>query len=81
MTIVLLIEEQSYLILWDYDFEDEDLYIDKPPEEAKKLKEFMDVKDVYFLEIPEDLNQKEIETTLSELKSLCRSVCEKAKAT
>ena len=70
------IEELSYLILWDYDFEDEDLYIDKPPEEASRLKEFMRIKDDYFLEIPDDLKPKEIETTLSELKSLCQSVCE-----
>jgi hypothetical protein len=71
------IEEQSYLILWDHDFEDENLYIDKPPEEARRLKEYMRIKDDYFLEIPDDLKPKEIETTLSELKSLCRSICEK----
>lgn len=73
------IDELSYLILWDYDFEDEDLYIDKPPEEAKELKDFMCMRDDYFLEIPEDLKPEEIETKLSELKSLCRSICEKTK--
>ena len=31
------IEEMSYLILWDADYEDEDMYIDKPPEEAQRL--------------------------------------------
>jgi hypothetical protein len=71
------IEELSYLILWDYDFEDEDLYIDKPPEEAQRLKDLMRMRDDYFLEIPEDLKPKEIETRLSELKTLCRSICEK----
>ena len=75
------IEELSYLILWDYDFEDEDLYIDKSPEEAKRLKEFMRIRDEYFRDIPEDLTPEEIDTRLSELKSLCRSVCEKTKAT
>ena len=75
------IEELSYLILWDYDFEDEDLYIDKPPEEAQRLKDFMRMRDDYFLEIPEDLKPKEIETRLSELKTLCRSICEKTKRT
>ena len=78
---LIQVEELSYLILWDYDFEDEDLYIDKPPEEASRLKEFMRIKDDYFLEIPDDLKPKEIETTLSELKNLCRSVRENTKAT
>jgi len=77
----LQIEELSYLILWDYDFEDEDLYIDKPPEEARLLKEFMRIKDDYFLEIPEDLKPKAIETALSELKNLCSSVYERTEVT
>ncbi len=73
------IEELSYLILWDADYEDEDLYIDKPPEEAQRLKDFMRMRDDYFLEVPEDLKPKEIEIRLTELKSLCRSICEKTK--
>ena len=72
------IEELSYLILWDADYEDEDLYIDKPPEETQRLKDFMRIRDDYFLEVPEDLKPKEIETKLSELKTLCRSICEKS---
>ena len=70
------IENLSYMILWDYDFEDEDLYIDKPPEEAQALKYLMRMRDDYFLEIHEDLKPKEIEIRLSELKILCRSICE-----
>ena len=57
------IEELSDLILWDADYEDENLYIDKPLEEAQALKDFMRMRDDYFLEIPEDLKPKEIETT------------------
>ena len=76
---LIQIEELFYLILWDYDFEDEDLYVDKPPEAAEKLKDVMGIKDEYFLDVPEDLNQKEIETRLSELKTLCRAVCKKYK--
>ena len=68
------IEALSELILWDADYEDEDLYIDKPPDEARRLKDFMRIKDEYFLEIPEDLKLKEVETTLSGLKNLCRSI-------
>ena len=75
------IEALSYLILWDYDFEDEDLYIDKPPEEAKRLKDFMRIRDAYFRGIPDDLESDQINIRLSELKCLCRSVCEKTKAT
>ena len=72
------IEELSYLILWDADYEDEYLYVDKPPEEAQRLKDFMRIRDDYFLEIPEDLKPKEIEAKLTELKNLCRSICEKS---
>ena len=64
------------MILWDADYEDEDLYIDKPPEEAQRLKDFMRMRDDYFLEVPEDLKPKEIETKLLEMKNLCRSICE-----
>ncbi len=74
------IEELSYSILWDADYEDEDLYIDKPPEEAQRLKDFMRMREDYFLEIPEDLKPKQIETKLSELKSLCQSICEESKS-
>ena len=76
---IIEIEELLYLILWDYDYEDEDIYIDKPPEEAQRLKDFMRMRDDYFLEVPKDLKPKEIETKLAELKNLCRSICAKSK--
>ena len=72
------IEELSDLILWDADYEDEDLYIDKPPEEAQALKDFMRMRDDYFLEIPEDLKPEEVETRLTDFKNLCRSICKKS---
>ena len=71
------IEALSELILWDADYEDENLYIDKPPEEAQALKDFMRIRDEYFLEIPEDLKPKEIKAKLAEVKTLCRSICKK----
>ena len=74
---LIQIDEQSYLILWDYDFEDEDLYIDKPPEEASRLKEHMQIKEDYFVEVPDDLDETAIGTALSELKALCQKICEK----
>jgi len=58
-------------------FKDEDLYIDKPPEEASRLKEYMRIKDDYFVEVPDDLDETAIGTALSELKALCREFCEK----
>jgi len=72
------IEELSDFILWDADYEDEGLYIDKPPEEAQILKDFMCMRDDYFFEIPEDLKPKQIKAKLSGLKKLCRSICEKS---
>ncbi len=42
------IEGLSYLILWDADYEDEDLYIDKLPEEAQRLNDDM-LKEAKFL--------------------------------
>jgi hypothetical protein len=70
----------SDLILWDSDYESEDLYIDKRPEEAQALKDFMGVSDDYFREVPEDLKADEIETKLAELKTLCRSIAENTKS-
>jgi hypothetical protein len=71
------IEELSAMILWDADYEDEDLYIDKPPEEARALKDFMRIREEYFTEVPEDLKPNEIKAKLSELKDICLVVCEK----
>ncbi len=58
-------------------YEDEDIYIDKPPEEAQRLKDFIRMREDYFLEVPEDLKPKEIAVKLSALKTLCQSICEK----
>ena len=74
------IDVLSDLILWDADYEDEDLYIDKPPEETQRLKDFMRIRDDYFLEVPEDLRADEIKTKLAKLKTLCQSIGEKTKS-
>ena len=74
---LIQIEELSYLILWDANYEDEDIYVDRPPEEAKILKDFMRIRNDYFIEVPEDLKPKELETKLTELKNLCQSIYEK----
>lgn len=64
--------EKWWLSRINHDFEDEDIYIDKPPEEAQRIKDFMRMRDDYFLEILEDLKPEEIETKLAELKALCQ---------
>jgi hypothetical protein len=74
------IEALSDLILWDADYESEDLYIDKRPEEAQALKDFMGVSDDYFRDVPEDLNADEIKMKLAEVTTLCRSISEKTKS-
>ncbi len=71
------IEALSYMILWDADYEDEDFYVDMSPEKNQELKELMRIRDDYFLDVPEDPKPKEIKVILSDLKALCRSVCEK----
>ncbi|MDH4201367.1 MAG: hypothetical protein OEV87_00540 [Phycisphaerae bacterium] len=73
---LIQVEELSYLILWDYDFEDEDLYVDMPPEDSSRFKEFMRIKDDYFVEIPDDLDEAAIGTAVSQLKALCGEICE-----
>ena len=74
---LLEVELLSYLILRNADYEDEDIFMDSPPEEAHAFQNLMLIRDDYFLEIPEDLKPEEIETTLTELKALCRTICEK----
>ncbi len=69
------IDELSELILWDADYESEDLYLDKPPEHAQAIKYLMRISDEYFMEIPDDLKPEEIEAAMAEIKRVCQSVC------
>jgi hypothetical protein len=68
------VEELSDGILWDVDYEDEDLYIDKPPEEAQALKDFMRMRDDYFSAIADDLTDEEAEARIKELRKLCNPI-------
>lgn len=70
------IQELSDCILWDADYEDEDLYIDKPPEEAQALKDFMRMRDDYFSAIANDLTDEEAQARIKELRKLCNSIIE-----
>ena len=64
------------MILWDNDFLDEDLFIDKSPEKSQELKDFMRIKDDYFLEIPGDPGPKGIEHLLIEIDAICQGNCQ-----
>ena len=68
------IECLASMILWDSDYEDERLFLDKPPEEAREFKGIMGMSDDYFLEIPEDLKPEQIKAKLAELKKLCQLI-------
>ena len=68
------VEVLSAAILWDADYQDEDLYIDKPPEEAQALRDFMRMRDDYFSAIADDLNDEEAEARIEELRKLCNSI-------
>lgn len=37
----------------------------------------MRIKEDYFVEIPDDLDEKAIGAAVSQLKTLCRDICEK----
>lgn len=49
-----LLEEVKNRIFWDNDLEDEDIYLDLPREEAKKLLEMARIDPDYFLFVPEE---------------------------
>ena len=63
-------------ILWDADFDYEDLYMDDFPERTEMLKTMARISQDYYLEITEDLEEREIKIKLRELKELCRSIVE-----
>jgi hypothetical protein len=46
--------ELSDTILWDADYEDGDLYLDRPPEEAGELRKEMRIPDDYFAAVADD---------------------------
>jgi hypothetical protein len=61
-------------ILWDVDYNDEHLYLDRSPEEAQALRKFAGINENYYLSIAEYLKDEEIETKRAELRKLCLSV-------
>ena len=68
------VEELMDGILWDRDFDDDDIYTDHPPEKSEWLRYMARIPENYFMAIAEDLNEEEIEVKRTELRKLCRSV-------
>lgn len=62
------------VILWDADYGDGELYLDKPPEESEVLRAMTGIPQEYFLAIADDLNDEQIEAKVSELRKVCQSV-------
>jgi hypothetical protein len=61
-------------ILWDADYECDDLFLDRPPEEARELGLEMDIPEDYFTAIAEDLSEEQAHVKVAELRKLCAAV-------
>lgn len=67
-------QELSDCILWDADYADGHLYLDRPPEEARNLMDEIWIADDYFAAIAEDLTEEQAEAKVAELRVLCAAV-------
>lgn len=61
-------------ILWDNDFDTNDLAMDLPPEKADQFRTLMGIPDHYALTIPEDLDPEQMTATLADIRELCSHV-------
>jgi hypothetical protein len=68
------IQELSDCILWDADYESDDLYLDRPPEEARELRREMGISEDYFAAVADDLTQEQTVAKVAELRALCAVV-------
>lgn len=71
------IQELADAILWDADYEDSHLYLDRPPEEAQVLREMMRVPQEYYLSVPDDLSDELAKARLVELRDLATQILER----
>jgi len=75
------IQELADSILWDADYESGDLYLDRPPEEARELRREMDVPEDYFGAIAEDLTEEQAEASVAGLRAFCAVAIEGGRRT
>lgn len=67
-----VVESRSDRILWDADYDDDDLYTDKPPELSEFLKRTGDIPDGYFSTVVREPAESEMEAVWKRLKALAR---------
>src|SRR5512136_1940533 len=63
------IQELSGYILWDADYESDDFFLDRPPEEARELRKQMLIAEDYFAAIANDLSEEQAEGTVAQLRA------------
>ena len=70
----LIIEVLADRILWDRDWEMEDLFADAIPERGRQLKQFLGIDDGYFRDIAPDPTEQQLAAVRSQLDALVRAV-------
>lgn len=69
----LMIETLADRILWDRDWEMEDLFADAVPERGRQLKRFLGIEDGYFWDIAPDPTEQQLALVRSQLDALVRT--------
>ena len=67
---VLLIDCLTDRVLWDEDWADGDLYLDDDPESSQHLKDIMGVDPDYYVDVPPDPTDDELDEILETLRRL-----------
>ena len=70
----VLIDAVASRILWDADFEDQDIYVDLPPEESAELRQRLGITDEYFTAVAPDPTDAEVDRFRSVLRELIASL-------
>jgi hypothetical protein len=65
------IEELADRVLWDADYEFDDLFMDGPPEFTRALRREMRIAEEYFDAIAEDLTDEQARDRVAELRRVC----------
>ena len=68
------IQELVDRVLWDADYEFEDLFMDGPPEMTQALRREMLIDDNYFAAIADDLTEAQASARVAELRAVCAGV-------
>jgi len=63
-------------ILWDFDYLDENLFVDLPPEQGEFVREEMRIAPEYFQAIAHDPSEQQVAILCNELEALCRNAFE-----